>query len=151
LRKRGSQALGFYHAAVRGEIALQDREARLRHRSVFSTVLMTSSLYTSASAIFSPSVLPVTVHRIEMQMIPDPAHQAGQSAGIVEIFHQIFVAARPHIGDHRHLAAWRSRNRRDRYPGRARRRLPRSGEMMALVEQPIAIATVIAFSNALRD
>ena len=44
-------------------------------------------------------------HGIEMQMIPDPAHQAGQAAGIEEILHQIFVAARPHIGDHGHLAA----------------------------------------------
>ena len=40
-----------------------------------------------------------------MQMRLDPAHQAGQSAGVEKILHQIFVAARPHIGDHRHLAA----------------------------------------------
>ena len=38
-------------------------------------------------------------------MLLDPAHQARQAAGIEEILHQIFVAGRPHIGDHRHLAA----------------------------------------------
>ena len=41
----------------------------------------------------------------QMQMLLDPAHQAGKPAGIEEIFHEVGVAARPDIGDHGHLAA----------------------------------------------
>ena len=40
-------------------------------------------------------------------MLLDPAHQRRQAAGIEEVLHQIGVAARPHVGDHRHLAAGR--------------------------------------------
>ena len=34
-----------------------------------------------------------------------PAHQAGQPAGVVEVLHQVSRAARPDVGEHRHLAA----------------------------------------------
>ena len=44
-------------------------------------------------------------HDVEMQMLLDAAHQAGQTTGVEEVLHQIFVAARAYIGDHRYLAA----------------------------------------------
>ena len=95
---------GFYHAAVRGEIALQNGERALGIDRFFNGSDDIVIMHLGVRNILAER-LAGHRHRVEMQMIPDPAHQAGQSAGIVEIFHQIFVAARPHIGDHRHLAA----------------------------------------------
>ena len=43
--------------------------------------------------------------RIEMQLRADAVHQRRQAAGIVEVFHQVGVAAGPDVGDHRHVAA----------------------------------------------
>ena len=40
-----------------------------------------------------------------MKLAADLLHQAGQAAGIEEILHQVLVAARPDVGDHRHRAA----------------------------------------------
>ena len=40
-----------------------------------------------------------------MQVIADLLDQARQATGIEEVFHQVLVAARPDVGDHRHLAA----------------------------------------------
>ncbi len=92
------------HAAVRREIALQHRERALlvdRVRDGADHVIIVDL---GTRDIFAERL---AGHRqtVEMKMLPDPAHQAGQAAGIEEILHQIFVAGGPHIGDHRHLAA----------------------------------------------
>ncbi len=43
--------------------------------------------------------------RAGLQMAFDALQQRRQSAGVEEVFHQVAVAARPDVGDHRHLAA----------------------------------------------
>ena len=44
---------------------------------------------------------------LKVEQRGDLLHQGLEAAGVVEVFHQIGVAARPHIGDHRHDAACR--------------------------------------------
>ena len=103
---------------------------------------MTSSLKTSAPAMFSPSVLPVTVQRTEMQLVAHALHQRRQAAGVEEVLHQVGVAARPDVGDHRHVAAGRVEVVEADVA--CRRAAPCAIRwMMALVEQPIAIATAM--------
>ena len=42
---------------------------------------------------------------VEVEKVGHAGHHRSQAAGVEEILHQIGVAARPHIGQHRHLFA----------------------------------------------
>src|SRR4029453_6539966 len=94
----------FYHAAVGREIALEHGKRALLVDRVLDraddVIIMDFGARDVVAERFSGHG-----DAVEMQMLPDPAHQPRQAAGIEKIFHQIAVAARPYVGDHRYLAA----------------------------------------------
>ena len=96
--------------------------------------------------MFSPMVLPVTVMQDRSSLLAQIVHQRAQAAGVEEILHQVF-ARRPHIGEHRHLRATAGRSVSMSIGMPARRAIATTW-MMALVEPPIAMCTLMALSNA---
>ena len=64
---------------------------------------ITSASYTFAPAMFSPSVLPLTVIASSLSRSPSCAQQRPQAAGIVEVLHQVFARG-AHVGEHRRPA-----------------------------------------------
>jgi len=91
-------------ATVGRKVALQYRERPFGVDRVFDGADDIVIMDLGTGDIFAKRS-PGDRHAIEVQLISDPAHQARQSASVIKILHQIFVAARPHIGDDRHLAA----------------------------------------------
>ena len=107
------------HRAVGREIAAQHREAAATATSALSRGRITSWLYTSAPAMFSPSVLPLTVRASSASRSPISFEQRAQAAGVVEILHQVLA---------RRAACWRCsgvRCARSRRSGRASARCRR--------------------------
>ncbi len=92
------------HAAVGREIALEHGERTLLVDRVLDGADDVVVMDLGARDVVAER-LAGDGDAIEMQMVPDAAHQPRQAAGIEEVFHQIGVAARADIGDHGHLAA----------------------------------------------
>ena len=131
------------HRAVGCEIAAQHgKPAAFRQRVVARA---------DDIAVIDLGVLQVLAERftvdgqaIEIQKVAQFAEQRAQPTGVVEIFHQIFVAGRPHIGQYRrflrqlvkaverqlHVGAPRHRNQVNQRIGRARQRMDRSDRIV---------------------
>ena len=83
---------------------------------------------------------------VAVQPVAEPFHQRPQAAGIEEVLHQVGLAASG--GCWRSPASCGSSHRDRRASDRCRPGAPwRSGGSTALVEQPVAMATVTAFST----
>ena len=74
---------------------------------------ITRSLKTRASAMFSPSVCPLTVSAPRVQQVGDLVQQGAEPAGVEEVLHQE-LADGPDVGEHGRGARERDRSRRAR-------------------------------------
>ena len=91
------------HRAVGREVAAQHGEAVAARPAPCRAAGSRRALNTSAPAMFSPSVLPLTVRAASVEQVADVAQQCAQSAGVEEVLHQE-LARRPDVGDERRLA-----------------------------------------------
>jgi hypothetical protein len=92
------------YCAVGREVAAQHRERafgvdRVRERADHVVVVDSGAFDVFTQCAAGDGA------RVEVQMTAQARHQRRQAAGVVEVFHQVRLAARPDVGDHRHLAA----------------------------------------------
>src|SRR4030095_12598632 len=104
LQELGRAGRRFDDADVWGQVALQHRQRaflvdRVADRADDVGVVDLGALYVLAQRPAGDG------QRIEMQVALDLVQETGQAAGIEEILHQVFVAARADVGDYRNLAA----------------------------------------------
>ena len=95
---------GLDHAAVGGEVALEHRERafavdRIVEGADDVVVEDLGTLDVLAEAFAGHG------EAAEVQMLADVLHQRADAAGVVEILHQVLVAAGPHVADHRYAPA----------------------------------------------
>jgi hypothetical protein len=130
------------HAAVGREVAAQHRERSLGidrpvERPDHVVVVDAGAVDVLADR------LPGHRELVEREVRRDPLHQRRQAARVVEVLHQVLAgAARPHVRDHRDDAA--DAVEVVEADGWFARFAIAITWMIALVEQPIAIATAIA-------
>ena len=93
---------GLHHAAVRGEVAAQDRRRALGVDRVVRAAGSRRRRRPGRPRAISPMVSPETVSAPALRCGVEALEHAAEAAGEVEILHQVLLAGGPDVGDHRH-------------------------------------------------